>query len=229
LDRSRIAQTAFGGTAIPADSILPPYSWAYEKDNGAPPFDVDASNRLLDTAGWRLGSDGVRRKNGKPLSFALINQAGSAPLAKLTVEVQAAWRAVGAQAQIRQVPRNVLFGNPGIETDGKFDAAIDNSATDADPDRSVYIETASIAPRGFNFERYSSADVDRWSEAALATYDRAKRKRYYALIQRRLNEDLPYVPIAWERWVYAVNDRLQHFEPEPIGSDFWNVQTWTYK
>ena len=228
LDRKRIAQTSFAGTAIPADSILPPYSWAYVKDNGAPPFDVAASNHLLDAAGWLMGQDGVRHKNGRPLSFAMIGQAGSAPLAKVAVEVQAAWRTVGAQAQIRQVQRNVLFGNPGIETDGKFDVAIDNSATDSDPDRSVYLETASIAPRGFNFERYSSADVDRWSEAALATYDRSARTRYYALIQRRLNADLPYVPIAWERWAYAVNGGLRNFAPEPIGSDFWNVQDWSY-
>lgn len=228
LDRKRIAQTAFSGTALPADSILPPYSWAYSKDNGAPPFDVAAAGRLLDEAGWLPGPDGIRRKDGRALSFTLIDQAGSAPLSKMAVEVQAAWRAVGAQALIREVPRNVLFGNPGIETDGKFDAAIDNSATDADPDRSVYIESASIAPRGFNFERYSSADVDRWSEAALATYDRASRKRYYALIQRRLNVDLPYVPIAWERWAYALNSGLQNFEPEPIASDFWNAQEWTY-
>jgi peptide/nickel transport system substrate-binding protein len=228
LDRKRIAQTAFAGTAIPADSILPPYSWAYAKDNGAPPYDVAAARRLLDAAGWVIGADGLRRKNGKPLSFTLIGQAGSAPLAKMAVEVQAAWRAVGAQAQIRQVQRNVLFGQPGIETDGKFDVAIDNSATDADPDRSVYLETGSIAPRGFNFERYSSRDVDRWSEAALATYDRPERARYYALIQRRLNADLPYVPIAWEQWAFAVNSALMNFSPETVGSDFWNVQDWRY-
>jgi ABC-type transport system substrate-binding protein len=52
--------------------------------------------------------------------------------------------------------------------------------------------------------------------------------RYYALIQRRLNEDLPFVPIAWERWAYAINAGLKNFAPEPIGSDLWNVQEWTY-
>jgi len=228
LDRRRIAATAFAGTAIPADSILPPYSWAYTKDNGSPPFDASAANRLLDAAGWTLGGDGVRHKDGKPLSFTLINQSGFAPLAAMAVEVQAAWRAVGAQAQIREVPRNTLFGANGIESTGRFDVAIDNTATDADPDRSVYIETSAIAPRGFNFEHYSSADVDRWSEAALRTYDPAVRSRFYALIQRRLNADVPYVPIAWERWAYAINSSLKDFEPEPIGSDLWNAQAWRY-
>lgn len=229
LDRKRIAETAFVGTAIPADSIMPPYSWAYVKDNGAPPFDVAEANRLLDAAGWRMSADGMRRNSaGKPLSFTLIDQAGSAPLAKMDVQVQAAWRAVGAQAQIREVPRNTLFGAAGIESSGRYDVAIDNTATDADPDRSVYIETASIAPRGFNFEHYSNADVDRWSEAALRTYDPGERKRYYALIQRRLNADLPFVPIAWERWAYALNTSLKNFVPEPVGSDLWNVQEWSY-
>ena len=54
------------------------------------------------------------------------------------------------------------------------------------------------------------------------------RSRFYALIQRRLNADVPYVPIAWERWAYAINSSLKDFEPEPIGSDLWNAQAWRY-
>jgi peptide/nickel transport system substrate-binding protein len=228
LDRRRIADTAFAGTAIPADSILPPYSWAYVAGAGAPRYDPASAKRLLDATGWIAGTDGVRRKDGKPLAFNLINQSESAPLANLAVEVQAQWRDIGVEASVRQVPRNVLFGNPGLETDGKFDVAIDNSATDSDPDRSVYIESSAIAPRGFNFERYADPDVDRWSEDALMSYDRKQRAPYYAAIARRLNRDLPYVPIAWERWVYAVNSSLKNFQAEPIGSDLWNVQDWSY-
>lgn len=228
LDRKRIAGASFAGSAIQADSLLPPYSWAYEPNNGSPPFDRAAAMRLLDEAGWTAGPDGIRRKNGKRLSFTLINQIEWQTLAKMAVEIQADWRDVGADAQIRPVPRNVLFGNPGLETDGKFDVAIDNSATDSDPDRSGYIESSSIAPKGFNFMRYADADIDRWSEAALASYKHADRAPLYSRIQRRLNRDLPYVPIAWERWIYAVNADLQHFEPETVGSDFWNVQEWSY-
>jgi peptide/nickel transport system substrate-binding protein len=228
LDRKRIAQTASIGIAVPADSIVPPYSWAYVAGNGSLPYDPAAAKALLDAAGWIAGPDGVRTKAGKQLVFGLVNQNEQAALAKMAVEIQAQWRAIGAVASVQNAPRNVIFGFPGIETDGKFDAAIDNSATDADPDRSVYITTGSKAPHGFNFSRYSDPDVDAWSAQALATYDRSVRARYYALIQRRVNRDAALIPLAWDRWIYAVDSRLSGVEPETIGSDFWNVERWDY-
>ena len=42
-----------------------------------------------------------------------------------------------------------------------------------------------------------------------------------------MNDDMPYVPLAWEQFVYAVNTDLRGFAPETVNSDFWNVQDWT--
>ena len=223
-DRDRVASTAFNGTAIPATSIIPPHNWAFEPDNDAPTFDPVGARRLLDEAGWVVGSDGVREKDGKRLSFTLLHTP-STTSAAITEELQSAWHDVGADVQLRAVPRNVLIGQ--IEPAGSFDALLAGYGYDVDPDRSQLVETRFIEPHGFNSARYSSADVDRWTEAANATYDRATRKKYYSLIQRRLNEDLPYIPIDWEEFVYGVNDDLRGFRPETVNSDFWNVQDWS--
>ena len=58
-------------------------------------------------------------------------------------------------------------------------------------------------------------------------YDRSSRARLYALIATRVNRDVPYVPLHWQRFVYVVNANLQGFKPEPLESDFWNVQEWS--
>lgn len=224
LDRARITQTAYAGTATPAQTFIPPYNWAYDPDNGAPPFDPGAAARMLEDDGWHTGADGVRVKDGRRLSFGLIHYVGTTP-ATLAVEVQAAWRAVGAEALLRAAPRNVVVGQ--IMTSGVFDALVAGAGYDADPDRSQYQETRFEDPHGFNDARYSDADLDRWTEAAMQTYDRAQRKRYYALIQRRLNRDVPYIPIAWERFVDVVNVDVRGYEPETVNSDFWNVETWS--
>jgi hypothetical protein len=34
------------------------------------------------------------------------------------------------------------------------------------------------------------------------------------------------LPIAWPQAIYAVNNDLRNFKPEPVNSDFWNVQEW---
>jgi ABC-type transport system substrate-binding protein len=224
LDRNRIAMTAYAGTAIAAQTFIPPYNWAFDPDNGAPSYDPEAARKLLDQAGWHVGADGIREKGGKRLSFGLVHYEGTTP-GVVAQEVQAAWREIGAEALVRSAPRNVVVGV--IFTSGDFDAAIAGAGYDADPDRSQYQETKFADPHGFNDARYSDPDLDRWTEAALQTYDRTERRRYYALIQRRLNRDVPWIPIAWERFIYAVNSDIRGFEPETINSDFWNVERWS--
>jgi peptide/nickel transport system substrate-binding protein len=224
LDRRRIAATAFAGTAIAAQSFIPPYNWAYDKENGAPVYDIDAARRTLDAAGWLTGADGVRVKNGRRLTFGLVHYESTTSTV-IAEEVERAWRVVGAEPLLRTAPRNVVVGT--IFPAGTFDVALEVVGYDADPDRSQWTETKFIEPHGFNSARYSNAELDRWTEEALQTYDHAERKRLYALIQRRLNRDLPYVPLAWEQFVFDVNTDLHGFQPETINSDFWNVQDWS--
>lgn len=226
LDRRRIAANAYNNTATAADSLIPPYDWAYDKDNAAPRYDPAAAKALLQNAGWTLGGDLLWRKQGRTLAFGLLNQPESNSLSTLGQEIQRAWREFGADVTIHQVPRNVIYGNPGIAFSGKFDTLIDDWGADTEPDRTHIIATKEISPRGFNDAFFSDGLIDRWSEEALASYDQATRKRLYAQIQRRLNTLLPYVPLVWEQRIYAVNTDLYGFKAEPIYSDFWNVQDW---
>lgn len=225
LDRAAITQTAYNGTSTLAQTLIPPWNWAYDPA-GAPNYDVAAAKALLDQSGWVAGADGMRSRNGRPLSFSLLNQSEITALSTMAQEIQRAWHAIGADVNIQAVPRNVIYGNPGLATNGKFDALVDDWGSDPDPDRSLIIETKSFAPHAYNDAFYSNQDVDRWSEQASATYDLGARKALYSKIQRRLNMDVPYLGLAWEGRIYAVNSDLRNFSPEPVYSDFWNAQQW---
>ena len=224
LDRPKIARDAFTGFALPAQTFIPPFNWAYDPNNGAPPFDIAAARRLLDEAGWMPGPDGIRVKGGRRLSLGLLHY-DSTTAAAIAEQVEQEWRVVGVEGVLRAAPRNVVIGT--IAPSGNFDVIAGGAGYDADPDRSQFQETQFREPHGFNDARYSDPDLDRWTEQALQTYDRARRKQLYALIQRRLNRDVPWIPIAWEQFVFAVNADLHGFKPETVNSDFWNVQDWT--
>lgn len=227
IDRNRIQSTAYVGTGTTAQTLIPPSSWAYEPDNGAAQYDPSEAKALLDKAGWLAGPDGVRRKNGRPLSFGLLNQTESNPLRTMAQEIQRAWREIGVDVDLRQVPRNVIYSNEhGLATDGRFDALVDDWGADPDPDRSLILATKSFEPHGYNTAFYSDPDVDAWSAQGVATYDLATRKRLYSLIQKRVNRDMPYVPLVWDGRIYAVNTDLNGFLPEPVATDFWNAETW---
>ena len=227
LDRRRIVQTAYSGTAISGDSVIPRYSWAYARDNDSPPSDPEAAKRLLDAAGWLPSADGIRRQGDRRLSFGLITFAGRSTDASMAQQIQAQWRAVGIDAIIHPVPVNVLVGTTGPLTTGNFDVALDDLSFDIDPDRAQLLSSRYYPPHGFNDGHYSNPQMDAWLEAAVRTYDRHAREAFYARVQRLANRDLPYVPLAWPRQVYAVNANLRGLAPETVNSDFWNVQDWS--
>jgi ABC-type transport system substrate-binding protein len=141
-------------------------------------------------------------------------------------EIQRAWRDIGVAVDIKTVPRNILYGPEGVANNGKFDTIVDDWGADPDPDRSILTDTKNFSPHGWNDAFYSNPDVDRWSAQAISTFDRSTRKQLYSLIQRQMNRDLPFIPLAWDGRIYAVNTDLHGFSPEPIYTDFWNVETW---
>jgi peptide/nickel transport system substrate-binding protein len=64
-----------------------------------PDHDLAAAEKLLDSAGWTKGADGVRRKDGKPLTVSIHytrTQAQTEPTAQLLAQQ---WGKLGAQAQ----------------------------------------------------------------------------------------------------------------------------------
>jgi peptide/nickel transport system substrate-binding protein len=225
LDRERIVRTAYLGTATLAQTLIPPTSWAYDP-TGAPTYDVALAKSMLDQDGWMVGPDGVRVKNGRTLSFSMLNQVEQNTLRAMAQEIQRAWRDIGVAVDIKAVPRNVMYGPQGVANNGKFDTIVDDWGADPDPDRSIFTTTINFSPHGWNDAFYSNPDVDRWSVQAISTFDKRTRKRLYSLIQRQMDRDLPYVPLAWDPRIYAVNTELRGFLPEPIYTDFWNVETW---
>lgn len=226
LDRPRLTATAFVGTAIPADSALPPFSWAYERDNDSPLYDVAGANRLLDAAGWTFDSQGVRHKEDLKLSFDIVFTSGSAVGASLAEQMQQAWHAVGADVTLRSEPLNVLRSPTGELVTGHFDAAVASFIYDPDPDRSTVLGSDYIGTRGYNESRYASRRSDALTAAAVAVYGREQRKPLYAQLQRLWNTDLPIIPIAWVDNIDVINADLRGFRPEPVNSDFWNIQVW---
>ncbi len=226
LDRARLRSTVWAGTATAALSFTPPSSWAYAADNGSPPYDPALAGRLLAQAGWRAGPDGIRSRGDRRLAFALSIASGSTIARELAQLIQQEWRAVGADVAIQSLPLNVLRSPDGLWTMGRFDVSLGSFIFDPDPDRSANLGSQFIGARGFNEGRYVSAQSDRLTAQAVAVYAHAARAPLYAQLQRLWNRDLPVVPIAWPQAIYLVNADLHGFRPEPVNSDFWNVQDW---
>jgi peptide/nickel transport system substrate-binding protein len=73
IDRDAIVQTAWLGYAKPGSTILPPAAGIWHDPNLQPlPYDIDKANAILDAAGYKRGSDGIRIANGHPMDYTVL-------------------------------------------------------------------------------------------------------------------------------------------------------------
>lgn len=110
----------------PATSVLSDTTPYYEDVSDTFAYDPDLSNQILDEAGWELGADGVREKDGERLSFTLDYwQPTSDPLQL----IQQQFKDIGIDMQLKQTTVAQQLGTMG---DGSRDLLWVN-ATRADP------------------------------------------------------------------------------------------------
>jgi peptide/nickel transport system substrate-binding protein len=216
------------GRPGPADQN-PDYGWS-DPSIRYYPHDPRTAAALLDAAGWKLGSGGMRYKDGKPLAFSISTVAGVKEREAIEVLLQSDWRALGADVTIKNYPAQVLFAPAaagGMLYGGRTDATIFTWAnTTPDPDDESFIGPKRFPPEGQNVMFFADPRIGRDQEQALLTYDRAKRKALYLDIQRIILANVPEYTFDWLPQIDAANADLQGLRPVPVGSDFWNVAEW---
>jgi len=229
VDRDAIVKKAYLGYAEPAAEFVPPWS-PFATLKTPPRRDPAAARAILERDGWHVGADGIRVKNGKRLQTVLTTITGSRPGMVAAVMMQAAWRSVGADVEIRPVQVNVLYApSSGIAAKGDFAFMLNGQGFSAGPDRGTDLESTSIPPQGTNYARYRNAEVDRAIALERAKLDVTGRKPAFAVIAHRVRDDEPYVPLVWVKRIAVVVKSLAGLRPETINSDFWNVYAWRLK
>ncbi|MFL1380031.1 MULTISPECIES: ABC transporter substrate-binding protein [unclassified Nocardiopsis] len=104
-DHEEAAEVVTGGHPVALDSLITESPYLCVPENGpvweTPGFDPARAGELLDEAGWELGPDGVRQRDGEPLTISFIYDAGSethAPAAELVREY---WLEIGVETELQ--------------------------------------------------------------------------------------------------------------------------------
>jgi peptide/nickel transport system substrate-binding protein len=192
------------------------------------PYDPAEAGRLLDAAGWRLGSDGIRARNGTRLSLLFVYGIGSQMVRTITAQVQQMYRAIGVDVQLKGFDYATLYAaaeNGGILNGGRFDIGMYAWVSGSDPDDSSQWMCSMIPPAGNNVTRYCSPQMEAAQRLALSTFDRSVRRRAYAQIQSLLLRDAPAAFMYYTSLRYAYASDLQNFVPNGI-DEGWNAQEW---
>jgi peptide/nickel transport system substrate-binding protein len=227
-DRDTIASAILDGLAPITHGAIQPVSWAFTPDVTTYAFDAALARNLLESAGWRdTTGDGIREKDGQPLRFTLITQAGFAVRESVAQVLQRQFRDVGVDMAVQLVDGTSISG---LWFEGNFDAMLHWWQMPADPELTLFFAADRMPPRGRNINYFEDQQVTELTYAADRTVDQAERKRLLAEAQRRIAELLPELPLYSITKLDAVPSTLQGFTGNPTNTGvFWNVHAWEFR
>jgi peptide/nickel transport system substrate-binding protein len=200
VNRPAIVQKVLFGTSKAAFGPITPTTpgyWAGVEQMY--PYDPERAKKLLDEAGWKVGADGIRAKDGKSLEVYLPWIFDR----DVPTEVQAAVKAVGIKLNFEIVPpakEDEIVLNNQYNIGGIRWVAVDPSVM------SVMLHSRNIPAPGkyaFNWSRFSSEQMDRLLARADATVNPQQRNRVLAEIQKLAIEQAVMMPI--------------HISTQPVG------------
>ena len=155
-----------------------------------PAFDRAAAAALLDSAGWRMGSDSVRAKGGRKLAFGLMVPNSSRPRMRYAVLIQEQLKGVGAQVTIDALDFPT-FANR--QTARNFDAATMAVAVDPTPATIRQNWATSGITGGQNYISYSNPTFDAAVDSAQHAFDPQRARAHYRRAYQTLIADAPAV------------------------------------
>lgn len=230
MDKQSIIGEIYYGLPTETESFLPRESWAFNPDLPKHEFDQDKAKKLLDDAGWKAGSDGVREKNGVRLEFTNSTTAGNHVREQAQQLLQQTWADIGAKMSIKNFPPAVMWGD--YWTNSHFDTTMVglDFMVGPDPDATQYFSSAGIPAKGGggdNTTQYANPEVDKLLAEGAAMVDVGKRKEVYLKMQELTRKDLPYLPIFQYAMVEGVKGKLEGFTPNVnVQENCWNANTW---
>ncbi len=179
------------GYGTQSTGIFTPDMWFFNPHVRPLPFNPEKARELLDEAGWNLGPDGIRVKNGERFAFTLITNNGNAVRSDIATLVQADLKAVGIEVKVEMYEWAVFLKN--FITKGEFDAMVLGWALGQGFDQFQIWHSSQTGPEQLNTVGYKNAKVDRLLEAVREEFDRKKIISLCGELQQRIYDDQPYL------------------------------------
>jgi peptide/nickel transport system substrate-binding protein len=228
VDRDRVNEISTRNTSFTGHGILPNYyKDFYSQPEGDLdyPYDPNRAKQMLDAAGWKPGSDGIRAKGGQKLSFNLYVRSESQTNITAARLVKEMSKAIGVDFKVQVVSVDKLTELTTQKVKGKMAPDFDTFiwGWGGDPyDPSILlglITTAQIGGSSDSF--YSNPEYDKLYAQEAGEFDLNNRKEIVKQLVAISQRDLPYLVLTVDPTLQAYRtDRVSNAQricPKPTG------------
>jgi peptide/nickel transport system substrate-binding protein len=218
-DRQQIIKTAWLGLAEPGSTIIAPSDGTWHDTNLQPvPFSLAKANELLDQAGYKMGSNGVRIADGHPMSYNVIFPPDERGTGDRTFEImQTDLSKIGIQITQQNMDDSAAFNaisapNSKYET---FDMAMWDWVPPVDPDFMLSVLTC--AQLGNNSDSgYCNPAYDKMYAEQSTLLNPAARRALIFKMQQYIYNARPYIILDYPDVIEAHSKKWTGFTISPV-------------
>jgi peptide/nickel transport system substrate-binding protein len=234
VDRGSVQEEIYGRTGFATANFLNAPE-RFRSKSTKWEFNVDKANQILDSAGWKKGSDGIREKGGVKLKM-VYQTSINAPRQKTQQVVKQAAAKAGIDMELKSVTASVYFASdPGnLDTYPHFSTDIQMyTTTMTQPDPELFMiqfaswEAATKDNKwsGRNITRWRNEEYDKLYRSSEGELDPVKRAALFIRMNELVIQNVVVIPVVGRPRVRAASTRLR-LEQSAWDSDFWNLHNW---
>jgi peptide/nickel transport system substrate-binding protein len=231
IDRQKLTHDLLLGLTQPAatdwdntpyvDPSLKPY-----------PFDPTQANQLLDDAGWKVGADGVREKNGVKLELKYGTTTREIRQDTQAV-VQQQLMAVGIKVDLFNYDSDTFFNGfdkQGPAASGQLDMYefSQTSGSFPDPDIAEWLCNqipTNDSPTGSNWSAVCDKDLDALFQQETTQMDFAQRQQTFYQITKMIFDKAYWIGLWQDPDQWGISSKLKNVKISGV-TPFYNIAEW---
>ncbi|MHB1395102.1 MAG: ABC transporter substrate-binding protein [Clostridia bacterium] len=205
LNKNAFAKGIYKGLATPAETSYPPAFAMHERNVRKYNYDLNMSKKLLDEAGWKVGRDGIREKNGVKFKVSVITNKGNVMREKAIVLVQSALKPLGIAVEPRILEWNTMWEK--YVDIGKYELVYGGMSLSLHGNQDGLWHSDPMIGY-FNKGRYANTNLDKIWDLARAEFDTKAQNKLYSDAQKMLAEDQPWTFTVYRTTSFAVKENV---------------------
>lgn len=229
VDKNAIVEGIFGGVEKPADTIFAPNIPNTNVELEKYDYNLEKANALLDEAGWIVGADGIREKNGEKLNITFPYIASKITDKSVGEYVQGEWKKIGVNVELKAMEEKAYWDST---KNGNFDVMLNFSwGAPWDPHAFLSSMTSTSGNGGPDYTAQKAlsvkSDLDDTINKLLVETDQEKLKEEYKYVLSTLNDQAVYIPISYQTVlsVYRAGElEGVKFMPEENRLPVWEIE-----
>lgn len=223
INREAVASAAIGPVEAPVTLVnnftyMPGQKGYQDNTNGSLDYDPEAAKKILEDAGWKEGSGGVREKDGVKLTFKIVVPADTASNAQRAEQVMNDLNQVGFKVEIQTVPVASYFADH-VYT-GNFDMVtftVQGTPFPISSGSNLFYPADSEQ----NNSGISSEAIGEKFKAATATLDEDEARKLANEGDAEVMKLKPMIPLYPTPYVWGVKGDIVNLGPRQLETADW--------